>query len=84
MARPNFFFDAVSTDRTGAGQSLHPRGDVDPITVNVALVDDNVADLDADAEYDPAIFRNIDITLGHPPLNVHGTPHGVDGARKFD
>ena len=70
-------------DRAGAGQRLHASGNVDAIAVDVALVDDNITDVDADAEFDAANFGNGGVALGHGTLDFHGTTGCVDRARKF-
>ena len=51
------------------GNALQPRGDIDAITENIVVVDDNVADMDADAKFDPLILRQGGILLGHPALD---------------
>ena len=43
-------------DCAGASQCLHAGGDVDPVAIDIAFVDDDVTDVDADAKFDPAIF----------------------------
>ena len=73
-----------NADRAGAGQRLHPGGDIDSVTVDVALVDDDVTDIDADAELDPAIFGNGGVALRHGALDFHGAAHGIDRACKLD
>src|SRR5579864_5819731 len=47
------FLDAGrDADATGLGQGFEARGNVDPIAEDVAVLDDDVADIDADAELD--------------------------------
>ena len=72
------------TDRAWAGQRFHASGNVDTIAVDIALVDDNVTDIDADAEFDPAIFGNGSVALGQGALDFDRTPGCVNCARKFD
>ena len=71
-------------DAAGLGQRLHASRNVDAVAVDVALIDDDVADVDADAELDPAIFGNVGVALGHGALDFHRAAHGIDRARKFD
>ena len=73
-----------NADCTRASQRLHAGGDVDAVAVDIALVDDDVTDIDADAELDPAIFGNGGVALGHAALDFHGATHGIDCARKLD
>ena len=68
----------------GLAKRLYAGGNVNPVAVDVAFVDDDVADIDADAKLDPAIFGNVSIALGHGTLDFHGAAHRIDGARKFD
>ena len=68
----------------GLRKRLHAGGDVDTVTVDVSLVDDDVADIDADAELDPAILRNGCIAFSHGTLDFHGATGCVDRTRKFD
>src|SRR4029453_4771478 len=42
--------DAADTDATRLGQRLQPRRDVDAVAKNVIPIDDDVADVDADAK----------------------------------
>ena len=72
------------TDAAGCGERLQPRGDVDAVAEDVALVDDDVADIDADAELDATIFRNGSAALRHAALHLHRAAHGIDDAREFD
>ena len=71
-------------DRAGTGQRLDSGGDIDPVAVDVALVDDNVTDVDAYAELNPTIFGNIGIAFGHGALDLHGAADGVNSACELD
>src|ERR1700682_5723879 len=57
---------------------------IDPITIDVIFVDDNITDVDADAKFDPLDLRYIDILFGHAALNFDGTSHGVDHAGELN
>jgi len=62
-----------------------PRGNVDAVAVNIAfVVDDDVADINADAKFDTVIFGDDRVTLGHLLLNLDGALGCIDRARKFD
>jgi hypothetical protein len=71
-------------DRTGASQRLQASGDIDSVTVDVALTDNNVTDVDADAQFDPAIFRSVGVALSHGALDFRTAPNCINHARKFD
>jgi hypothetical protein len=48
--------DARDEDRSGLGDPLQPRGDVDAVAVNIAIFDDYIARIDADAELDALVL----------------------------
>jgi hypothetical protein len=56
------------------------HGNIDPITKNIVLLDNNITNVNADAEFDPLVLRDVDILFSHAALNFVGTPHGVDHA----
>ena len=64
------------------GQGFEPRCDVDLVTINVAPVPDNVADIDAHAKLDMAIRWHIGVPTRHLALHFHGAPHRVSDAGK--
>ena len=57
---------------------------IDPITKDIILFDDDITDVNADAKFDPLVLRHIDILFGHAALNFVGTSHGVDHAGELD
>ena len=75
---------AGDADATGLSKSLKTCCYVDAVPKNVAVVDDDVADIDADAELDPAIFGNGGVSLGHGALDFHGAAHCIDRTCKLD
>src|SRR5262249_34887897 len=54
------------------------------ITIDVALVDDDVADVDTDAKLDSAMGRNGSVAFGHRALDFHGAADRIHHARKFE
>src|SRR5262249_8829866 len=72
------------SDRAGAGQRLHASRNVDAIAINIAPVDDDVTDVDADTEFDPAIFGNGNATCGNGTLDFDGTANGINRTWKFN
>src|SRR5260370_2399560 len=72
-------------DATGFGQSLQPGRNIHAVAVNIVVLRDNdVAQIDAYAEYDALIDRHVGIALGHPKLHRHCAGDCLDDARKFD
>src|SRR5260221_4707921 len=57
---------------------------IDPITKNIIVCDDNITDVNADAKFDPLVLRHIVILFGHAALDFVGASHGVDHACELD
>jgi hypothetical protein len=76
--------DPRHTDSARFGDPLQSGCYVDPITMNVLTLDDDVAQVDADPEYDPLVFRDRGIALGHPMLHRDRTGDRLDHAREID
>src|ERR1017187_2454016 len=70
--------------RAGAGHRVNAIDNVDSIAIDIALVGDDVTNVDADAKLDPASFVNSSVTLSHDTLDFDCTTGCVDRARKFD
>jgi hypothetical protein len=67
----------------GLGQGLDPCGDVDAVAIEVVALDDDVAEIDADAQFDAIIRRDARVPLGHRLLHRDRTAHRIDDAGKF-
>jgi hypothetical protein len=59
---------------------LETHCNIDPVTKDIVLFDNDITDVNADAELDPLVLRHVDILFGHAALNFVGTSHGVDHA----
>ncbi len=68
----------------GIGQGFDPRGDVDAVAVEVVGLDDHVAEIDADAQFDAVVRRDTGVSLGHRLLHRDRAAHRIDDAGKFD
>jgi len=75
---------AGNADATGLGQSFEPRDEVDPIAENVAVLDDDVALMDAKAKLDPLFGWRACVPVRHRPLHLDGAAHGIDNAMELD
>ena len=64
---------ARNADLARRGQLLQTRGDVHPVAIDIALLDDHIADVDADAESDALLLGQLPLALGHAPLDRRGT-----------
>ena len=69
---------ARNADAAGLGQPLEPRRDVDPVTIDIVAIDDDVAHVDSDPEPDGlvAAVRHV----GERPLYLDRVSHRVHGA----
>jgi hypothetical protein len=69
----------------GLGDALQAGGDIDAVAhqIAVALLDD-VAEMNADAEFDALVGRDLGVALGHRPLDFNSKIHCVDDAAEFD
>jgi hypothetical protein len=53
-------------DATRIGDAFETGGRVHAIPENVAAIEYNIADIDADAEVDPCFLRHLSVSLGQP------------------
>jgi hypothetical protein len=54
-----------------------------PHQVAVALLH-NVAEMNADTEFDALVGRDLGVAVDHRPLNFDGAVHRIDGAAELD
>src|SRR5262249_1579612 len=71
-------------DAARFGQRLQPGGYVDPTSIKVAALDQDITEIDTDSQYDVLAFRRIAISSSHGLLQLDGTLHGVNSARELD
>ena len=57
---------------------------IDPVTIDVIFVDNNITDVNADAKFDPLVLRHIGILFRHAALDFVGTSDGIDHAGELD
>ena len=69
----------------GPGDALEARGDVDAVAhdIAVALLND-LADMNADSEFDAAVGRYACVAFDHGVLHFDGAAHRIDHAAKLD
>ena len=68
----------------GIGQGFDPRGDIDAVAVEVVALDDHIAEIDADAQFDAVVRFDAGVALRYRLLHRDGAPHCIDDAGKFD
>src|ERR1700730_14329014 len=68
------------TDAAWFGEALEARGDVDAVAVDLFAIHHHVAKVDADAEFHPALGREIRVFGLHRGLDLDGALDGIDHA----
>ena len=76
--------DVGDTDAAGLGDFLQPRGDVDAIAEDIVVIEDDVAQVDADAILDTGGFGFIGFPISHGCLNRHGALDGIEDTGELD
>jgi hypothetical protein len=69
-----------NADTAGLSDPFETHRNIDPVTKDIVLFDNDITDVNADAELDPLVLRHVDILFGHAALNFVGTSDGVDHA----
>jgi hypothetical protein len=68
---------------TGLRQALQTRCYVHVVAENIASIDDDVADVDANPELDALRIRHLGVALGHSTLNIKSAAGCVHYAAKL-
>jgi len=74
---------ARDADTAGLGQPLETHGDIDAIAEDVAVLDHDIADIDADAKPHTALFAEGQVGLGKITLDLNGALYGGKYAGEF-
>ena len=74
----------ADADATRLRQGFETCRDVDAISIDIVLVEDDVAEIDPDAKFDPLLLRDPSVAVGHRALHFDRAAHRIDNARKFD
>ena len=75
---------AGDIDRARLGEAFEPRRDIDVVAVDIALVDNDIACVYANAEPYPAVGIDRRLALGQFALYREAAAHRVNGAVEFD
>ena len=75
---------ARDADAAGLGEHFEARRDVDAVAEDVVVLDDHVAEIDADAELYPPRRRDVGVAPRHPALDLGSAQHGVGDAVELD
>ena len=71
-------------DAAGLRDPLQSCGNVDAVAKDIVLVDDDVADMNTDAELDSEVLHHVRAMHRHAALDLHRTSYGVDSASELD
>jgi hypothetical protein len=74
----------TQTNPARLSQRFEPGGNVDAVTKDVAILDDDVAQIDSHAKFDAALCRYCGVAYDHLALHLDRTAHRVDDAGKLD
>jgi hypothetical protein len=81
---PDVLVDGLrNADGAGLGERLEPGGDVDAIAEDVVTVDDHVAEVDTDPQFETALGRDRIVDRMRGPLHLDSAAQRIDHARKI-
>jgi hypothetical protein len=66
------------------GYSFKARSNIHTVPEYIVFLDDNVADMDANAEFNALVLRYRCIALGHTALYLNRTTRGIDRAHELN
>jgi hypothetical protein len=67
-------------DPAWVGQGFDPSSDVDTVAVEVVALDNHIAEIDADAQFDTVIASDGNVPPGHCLLDLDRAAHPIDYA----
>jgi hypothetical protein len=76
-------YRARDADTARFGQPFEPCRDIHAVAENVNALDNNVAEIDPDAEADPLVFGNVALAIEHAALHLGGAAHRIHYAREL-
>ena len=71
------------TDTAHIGKLLNTRSNIHTVAENVAVFENDIAEIDADPEFDPPILRHVRISPLHALLDLHGALYCISHALEF-
>jgi hypothetical protein len=66
------------------GDALKASGNVNAVTEDVVIIVNDIANVDANAKFDPSILRYGGVLVGHPALDLNCAADCIDGAGELD
>jgi hypothetical protein len=67
----------------GSASASKPCSYVDAVAEDVIPIDNNITDINADAELDAFLRRYTSVAIDHAALNIDGATHSVDDANEL-
>jgi hypothetical protein len=81
---PDLVVDGVrDANRAGLREPLEPHCDVDAISKDAVAVDNNVTEIDADPQFEAALWGHQVIDRTRGPLHLDGAVERVDDTQKI-
>jgi hypothetical protein len=81
---PDLLVNSVGdANGAGAGESLEAGGDVDAVTEDVSAINDHVAEIDTDSEFETPVGRDGVVDGASRSLDLDGAVERVDNTRKI-
>jgi hypothetical protein len=71
-------------DTSWLGEGLEARGNVHAIPIEIPMLDDHIAQIDADPKREASSPRHGLIAIGHPTLDIGCAPDRIDHTGEFD
>ena len=84
LARGILLHARRDADPAGLGQRFEAGRDIDAIAKDVAVLDDDVADIDADAKLDAVVGRYTGVAPGHLALHLDGAAQCIHHTAELD
>ena len=73
-----------NTNTTRFCDPFETHCNIDPITKDIVVFDDNITDVNANAKLDPLDLRYIDVVFGDTALNYDCAANGIYDAAELD
>jgi hypothetical protein len=74
---------ARDADASRFCQCFQPCCYIHAVAIDIAVLDDHVAEIDADAQFNAVVRRDTDVAFGHRLLHFDRAAHRIDDAGKF-
>src|SRR5215469_2065156 len=68
--------DTADADAPRLRQGFETRRDVDAVAIDVFVINDDIANVQANPKLNTPLWRNLHIALGHLPLDIDSTAYG--------